>query len=105
MTIAAFQSSIGVCAVRERVASFLMTVGAQSSYRIGFGGLRMGVVARLALDARLAVYTRTPFVCGRFMACLTQIRVRRDRHARSRVSGLERAVASLARHTLLRVSS
>jgi hypothetical protein len=105
VTIAAFQSSIGVCAVREGVASFLMTVGAQSSYRIGFGGLRMGVVARLALDARLAVYTCTPFVGGRLMACLTQIGVRRDRHTRSRVSRLELAVAGLACHTLLSVSA
>ncbi len=105
MTIAAFQSRIGVCAVREGVASFLMTVGAQSSYRIGFAGLRMGVVARLALDARLAVYTRTPFVGGRLMAGLTQIRIRRDRHALSRVLGLEWAVASFTRHTLLSVTS
>ena len=105
MTIAALQSRIGVCAVREGVASFLMTVGAQSSYRIGFGGLRMGVVARLALDARLAVFTRTPLVGGRLMACLTQIRIRRDRHALSRVIGLEWAVARLARHTLLNISS
>ena len=105
MTIAAFQSRIGVCAVREGVASFLMTVGAQSCYRIGFGGLRMGIVAGLALDTRLAVYTRTPFVGGRLMAFLTQIRVRRDRHALGRVIGLEWAVASLARHALLSVSS
>ena len=82
-----------------------MTVGAQSSYRIGFAGLRMGVVARLALDARLAVFTRTPFVGGRLMAGLTQIRIRRDRHALSRVLGLEWAVASLARHALLSVTS
>jgi hypothetical protein len=39
------------------------------------------------------------------MACLTQIRIRRDRHALSRVIRLEWTVARLARHTLLSISS
>ena len=77
MAIAALQTGIGVCAVREAIAAFLVTIAAQGCNGLGFRSLGMWVVAVFAYDPSGAVNACAPFVGGLLMALRTQFGVRR----------------------------
>ena len=65
----------------------------------------MGVMARLALYTGGAMFAGVPFVGGAFMAGAAQVCIRFYWHRCSRMVGLERTMACLARDTLFAVST
>ena len=103
VAVAAFQAGVGVRAMRESVAFFLMAVGAQGGHRIGHGGLCVRVVAGLALDPGFVVRAGSPFVGRILVAIGAQLGVWSDRHILGRVCGLEWPVAGLAAYASFRV--
>ena len=103
VTVAAFQTGVGMRPVGEAVTALLMAVGAQGSYGFRFGSLAVWVVAGLALDASVAVDTGLPFVgCG-FMTGGAQFSVWCDRHGCVGMSGLEWPVTGFAGDSLFNV--
>jgi hypothetical protein len=89
--------------VGKGIAAFFMAICAQPGDRIGHGGLRMRVMASLALDVGFSVWAGTPLVGRAFVAGAAQVGIRLQWHLLSRVVRLEWPVTGLAGDAFLGV--
>ena len=67
MAVAAFQSSIGMCTVGEGIAHIFMAIGAQLGYGGSAWGLRMWVMASLALNIGCMMGACFPLISSGFV--------------------------------------